>query len=270
MSEERTMYDEILDKLEDKYWLMHVDYRDEVPDDYYSTLLGAGRDAWWRALEDAETWYDRVGAAYDAVDDAARAAGYVLSSPFVSIDPDEHWSLVEQVLERDQSSVEDIVHELTRRDQVLLGIVVADEWFEWDADRAAVAATFDVDPDEAWLGPVVAQGAGCPTILAAVDGDELMRFFRHLAEQEEATVGMRFVELEYQDAGLLDQLSGSGWIEDLPERRTMTFALPFFLEHAWIDNDPNRKTSWTAVTGGARAASQGSIRLLGADMSVVA
>lgn len=261
MSDEMTMHEAIAAELHDSYELMFVDYRDELPDEYYATLLSEGREAWWRLLEDVETWYDRVEAAYIAVDEAARSAGYNLSSPFVSIDRDEHWNLVETVLERDTSDARSIAMEVARRDQVLLGYGLSDDWYDYTADDLEeLAGVFGVDPGEAWLGPVMAQGEGNPVVLFAVSGEDLLDLFYRLYEAEDGEELQ--VRICYQDAGLLNRLSGSGWVEDLPVQRELVVPVDQFLSRAWVDNDPRASTTWTAVTGGARAASPGMLEVL--------
>ena len=261
MSEKMTMHERNAAELNDAYELMFVDYRDEMPDDYYPTLLSEGREAWWRLLEDVDTWYDRIESAYFAVEEAARSAGYNLSSPFVSIDPDEHWNLVETVLERDTSDAKKVVMQLARRDQVLLGYTLSDEWHDYTADDLEhLAEQFGAAADEEWLGPVMGQGEGHPVVLFAVSGDDLLDLFYRLYEAEEGE--QLEVRIRYQDAGLLNRMSGSGWIEDLPEQRTLTVTVDEFLSRAWVDNDPRASTTWTAVTGGARAASEGMLEVV--------
>jgi hypothetical protein len=258
------MVEEIIEQLEQSYDLMYVDYRDEVPDDFYREVLAARYDATGMVLDEVERWYDRNESAWHVVQETARAAGHNLSSPFVSIEPDEMWAMVDQVLERDESDPWAVVLELTRRDTVLLSVAVSDEWYGYDADAAKVAGEFGASSDESWVGPVVAQGEGVPTVLVAVPGDEFMRFMYGLEFEQANREGLK-VRLGYQDAGLLNRLSGSGWIEDLPEQRTIEMPIEDFFARASVDNDPRARTSWSAITGGARASSEGFLELVRSD-----
>jgi len=165
------------------------------------------------------------------------------------------------VLERDTSDAKSIAMQLARRDQVLLGYTLSDEWYDYTADDLEdLAEQFGADPGEAWLGPVMAQGEGHPVVLFAVSGDDLLDLFYRLYEAEEGEE--LEVRIRYQDAGLLNRLSGSGWVEDLPEQRTLTVTVDEFLSRAWVDNDPRASTTWTAMTGGARAASEGMLEVV--------
>jgi hypothetical protein len=261
------MVQEIIAQLEESYKLSYVDYRDEVPDDFYPNVLAARYDAAISVIEDVERWYDRHDAAWHVVYQAAKEAGYDLSSPFVSIDHDDMWMLVEEVVDRDDSDPWGVALELTRRDTVLLAVAVSDEWYAYDVDPVEVAADFGADPEESWVGPVVAQGEGVPTVLVAIPGDEFMRFMYGLEFEYEGREHLR-VRVGYQDAGLLNRLSGSGWIEDLPEQRTIEMPIEEFFARASVDNDPRARTSWSAVTGGARASGEGFLELVRPDGQV--
>lgn len=246
----------LFDALPDDVELLYVDRNDELPPELYREALSAGLAAREMVLQrfvDEFIDSSKVESAVEWVVEAARSEGVNVHSPLVSVDPDDWYALVDEVLDRDTSDGWNILMDVAARDQVVIGYRLSDAYVD-DGEVHDLGITFGLLSEEdaeqsEWLKKIAREGAGHPTILFAVRGDELFGFLRDLyVYGEEPGV---YVTVRAYDAGLFDASNGSGWFEHVDQHYGLEFELGVdeFLRGAWVDNEPGRAGTWTEVAG---------------------
>lgn len=247
----------VFDGLPESASLLYVDRNDELPSGLYREVVDGGKDARETVIQEFIDEFlepSKMEAAYEVAMETALVNGINLRSPFVAIDPEDWYSILDEVMDRDVSDGWNVMIDIACRDTVVLGYGLSDGYF----DKASVhdlgvafglLSEEDAEQSE-WLKKVALEGNGHPTILFAVPGDELLGFFRDLyvnGEEEGA-----YVTVRAYDAGLFDAANGSGWFEHVDEHYGLEFELGIdeFLSGVWVDNEPGRSGTWTGVVGG--------------------
>jgi hypothetical protein len=246
----------LFDALPEDVTLLYADRNDELPSDLYREALLAGRNAREAVLQefidefmDSSKW----DAAVETVIETARGEGVRLSSPLVSVDPEDWYLLIEEVMERDTSDGWNVMMDIASRDQVVLGYHLSDAYVE-DGQVHDLGITFGLLSEEdaeqsEWLKKIALEGRGHPTILFSVPGDELFGFLRDVYVRGEEPGA--YVTVRAYDAGLFDGLNGAGWFEHVDNHYGLEFELQVdeFLKGAWVDNEPGKSGTWTEVAG---------------------
>jgi hypothetical protein len=265
------MAKEVFDYLPESVELIYLDYRDQLDPSVYEEVLRAG----WKGRDVAQDYADETwpvdylwDVATDVVLEVAASRGYMLRSPTSGMDPDDFHELVVEVMERDLSDSWNSLIDLASKDEVLLGVSLSDEWFDYGAKGIAEAFGLGDKTDawwsEDWERAVSGQGNGQPTLIVAVSGADILEFARDvyvsgLGNNEEATVMMRGY-----DAGLLNAFEGSGWIEPVASSFGVVKSMKYseFMKSVWIDNRPGARGTWTEIVGRASASRPGELRLV--------
>lgn len=249
----------IHDEFDDKYELWYVDYRDEMPEGFYAEWLSSPpEDPEFAVEEMLQGWVHEWEMAREVVHEAARQAGYHLSSPTFSLDEDDYHALIETVLERNTNTAFDALRKIAARDRVVIGVTTDDEYYEpWamapsdlDAleDRLMAHAGLQASRETPeWVKAVVGQGSGVFTMLVVVSGDEII----DLALDAGVHKRVKSVELVGYDYGLYNPWAGGGWIETLDHPLSIRMDYDEFRKSAWIDNDPSSsRYTWNKIVGG--------------------
>ena len=265
--------------LDESYSLLYVDRNDELPTELYREALQAGREARETVLQDfVDRYFDeqKWDTAVQAVLEAARSRGVNLGSPIVSVNPDDWYLLVDEVLERDESDGWNTMVEIAARDTVVLGVRLGDGYYEatqddpvGDARLDDLGVTFGLLTEEqaresGWLKSIAVNGCGHPTALVAIPGDELFGFLRDLYVESVDEPRDIYVTIRTFDLGLLDVAHGDGWFEQVDTYGGQEFELDVdeFLDRSWIDNEPGKAGTWTEIAGApARLKAMGDLSL---------
>jgi hypothetical protein len=265
--------------LDESYSLLYVDRRDELPPELYREALQAGREARDTVLQDfVDKYFDnqKWDAAVEAVLEAARSRGINLRSPIVSVNPEDWYLLVEEVMDRDESDGWNVMMSIAARDAVVVGVRLGDGYYEMSQDDPVGDARLDdlgvtfglltlEDARECeWLKSIAANGCGHPTALVAIPGDDLFGFLRDLYVESVDEVRDAYVTIRTFDLGLFDAYSGSGWFEQVDTYGGQEFEMDVeeFLSRSWIDNEPGKAGTWTEVAGApARLKAMGDVVL---------
>ena len=264
---------QVFDALPERVELIYIDYRDELDPDLYMRVLDAGVEG----RDVVQDYVDGVWgpdylweAASEVVVQVAAELGFDLRAPYHSIESEEWAKLVEEVLiGRDASDPYNSLVSLAARDDVVLGVTLSDEWFDYGAD--GLAAEFDragADASwwtEEWERKVSGQGEGLPTLLVAVSGADVLTFARDLyVTRLDPPNDDVHVFLRGYDAGLLNRIQGSGWIEPvrMPFGIAKTMGVEEFLQRVWVDNRPGARGTWTELVGRAEVSRPGELLLV--------
>jgi hypothetical protein len=246
--------------LDESYSLLYVDRRDELPPELYREALQAGREARGTVLQEfVDKYFDeqKWDAAVEAVLEAARSRGINLRSPIVSVDPDDWYLLVEEVMDRDESDGWNVMMAIAARDTVVLGVRLGEGYVSrGSADVEDLGQTFGLLTEEQareseWLREIALNGCGHATALVAIPGDELFGFLRDLYVESIDEVRDTYVTIRTFDLGLFDASNGDGWFEQVDNYGGQEFELDVeeFLSRSWIDNEPGKAGTWTEVAG---------------------
>ena len=265
--------------LDESYSLLYVDRNDELPTELYREALQAGKEARSEVLQrfidefmEGQKWE----VAADRVIEAASSRGINLHSPIVSVNPDDWYLLVEEVMDRDESDGWNVMMAIAARDTVVLGVRLGDGYYEatqddpvGDARLDDLGVTFGLLSEEQareseWLKKIAVNGRGHPVALVALPGDELLGFLRDLYVESIDEVRDTYVTIRTFDLGLFDAFNGDGWFEQVDTYGGQEFELEVeeFLARSWIDNEPGRRGTWTEVAGApARLKAMGDLSL---------
>ena len=252
--------------LDESYSLLYVDRNDELPTELYREALQAGREARETVLQEFVDRYfeeQKWGTAVEAVLEAASSRGVNLRSPIVSVDPDDWYRLVEEVMDRDTSDGWNTMMEIAARDTVVLGVRLGSAYYERVLDDPVSDTRLDdlglefglLTEEQAreseWLKKVAVNGCGHPTALVAIPGDELFGFLRDLYVESVDEPRDIYVTIRTFDLGLLDVAHGDGWFEQVDTYGGQEFELDVdeFLDRSWIDNEPGKPGTWTEIAG---------------------
>jgi len=255
----------LFDNLPERVSLLFVDRNDELPSGFYREALESG----WKAREVVQDFLDEYVEPYkwesaaEVVISTAAEHKMSLHSPLVSVEAEDWYALIDEVMERDDSDGWNYLMDIAARDRVLVGVPLEGE-FALGSDPAEIAAAFGVTgrvPE--WAVRLSSMGEGVPTVLCAVDGDDLLGMLRDAYVAEGSDPSAVTVKARGRDVGLLNRLYGSGWFEDYDSPIGVQVEVSFddFVSRAWIDNEPGARGTWTEVVGQARATGAGELTL---------